>query len=105
MPATTYMEVDPRRDHSLRVPRPDLSVSLQTPNACTGCHLERSTLSKEKQQELKLAEYADWLRIAREGNESVAGELQKIDQWAAQAVEGWFPNPKNRGSHFAVALL
>lgn len=104
MPATTYMEVDPRRDHSLRVPRPDLSVSLQTPNACTGCHLERSTLSKEKQQELKLGEYADWLRIAREGNESVAGELQKIDQWAAQAVEQWFPNSKSRGSHFAVAL-
>jgi predicted CXXCH cytochrome family protein len=38
MPATTYMIVDPRRDHSLRVPRPDLSVSLGVPNACNGCH-------------------------------------------------------------------
>src|SRR5262249_55032024 len=38
MPATTYMIVDPRRDHSLRVPRPDLSVTLGTPNACNGCH-------------------------------------------------------------------
>ncbi|MFP6600899.1 MAG: multiheme c-type cytochrome, partial [Pirellulaceae bacterium] len=104
MPATTYMEVDPRRDHSLRVPRPDLSVSLQTPNACTGCHLERTALAKEKQQELELEEYADWLRVAREGNESVAGELQKIDQWAAQAVEQWFPNSKSRGPHFAAAL-
>jgi tetratricopeptide (TPR) repeat protein len=104
MPATTYMEVDPRRDHSLRVPRPDLSVSLQTPNACTGCHLERTALPKEKQQALKLEEYADWLRIAREGNASVAGELQKIDQWAAQAVEQWFPNSKSRGPHFAAAL-
>jgi predicted CXXCH cytochrome family protein len=26
MPTTTYMQVDPRRDHSIRVPRPDLSV-------------------------------------------------------------------------------
>ncbi|TDI36030.1 MAG: tetratricopeptide repeat protein [Acidobacteria bacterium] len=38
MPETTYMVVDPRRDHSLRVPRPDLTVSLRAPNACNGCH-------------------------------------------------------------------
>ena len=41
MPERTYMVVDPRRDHSLRVPRPDLSVELGTPNACQGCHAER----------------------------------------------------------------
>lgn len=41
MPETTYMMVDPRRDHSLRIPRPDLSVSLGTPNACTACHAEQ----------------------------------------------------------------
>ena len=41
MPTTTYMVVDPRRDHSLRVPRPDLSVAIGTPNACTGCHRDR----------------------------------------------------------------
>ncbi|MGI9627434.1 MAG: multiheme c-type cytochrome, partial [Longimicrobiales bacterium] len=28
MPASTYMVVDPRRDHSMRVPRPDLSESI-----------------------------------------------------------------------------
>ena len=38
MPARTYMQVDPRRDHGFRIPRPDLSVSLGTPNACTQCH-------------------------------------------------------------------
>jgi predicted CXXCH cytochrome family protein len=41
MPARTYMVVDPRRDHSLRIPRPDLSVALGTPNACTGCHQDQ----------------------------------------------------------------
>jgi Tfp pilus assembly protein PilF len=41
MPTTTYMVVDPRHDHSLRVPRPDLSVQLGTPNACNGCHVDR----------------------------------------------------------------
>ena len=42
MPARTYMQVDPRRDHGFRIPRPDLSVSLGTPNACTQCHEDRS---------------------------------------------------------------
>jgi tetratricopeptide (TPR) repeat protein len=36
------MVVDPRRDHSFRIPRPDLSLKLGTPNACTGCHTDRS---------------------------------------------------------------
>ncbi len=43
MPAKTYMVVDPRRDHSIRIPRPDLSVKLDTPNACNQCHTDRST--------------------------------------------------------------
>jgi tetratricopeptide (TPR) repeat protein len=42
MPAKDYMVVDPRRDHSLRIPRPDLSVKLGTPNACTGCHTDQT---------------------------------------------------------------
>ncbi|MBS0560512.1 MAG: tetratricopeptide repeat protein [Proteobacteria bacterium] len=42
MPTKTYMVVDARRDHSIRVPRPDLSLSLGTPNACTGCHADRT---------------------------------------------------------------
>jgi predicted CXXCH cytochrome family protein len=41
MPTRTYMVVDPRRDHSIRVPRPDLSLSLGSPNACTQCHTDR----------------------------------------------------------------
>jgi tetratricopeptide (TPR) repeat protein len=35
------MQVDSRRDHSFRIPRPDLSVRLGTPNACATCHAER----------------------------------------------------------------
>lgn len=38
MPATTYMVVDPRRDHSFRVPRPDLTVEIGIPNSCNNCH-------------------------------------------------------------------
>jgi len=42
MPAKNYMQIQPRLDHSLRVPRPDLSVKLGTPNACNGCHADKS---------------------------------------------------------------
>ena len=41
MPETTYMGVDPRRDHSLRIPRPDLSIVMGTPNACNQCHSDK----------------------------------------------------------------
>ena len=41
MPARNYMVVDARRDHGIRVPRPDLSPSLGSPNACTQCHAGR----------------------------------------------------------------
>jgi tetratricopeptide (TPR) repeat protein len=39
----TYMVVDPRRDHSIRIPRPDLSDKLGTPNACNQCHTDKTT--------------------------------------------------------------
>ncbi len=42
MPAKNYMIVDPRRDHSFRIPRPDLSVKIGTPNACNICHADQS---------------------------------------------------------------
>jgi predicted CXXCH cytochrome family protein len=44
MPPRDYMQVDPRHDHSLRIPRPDLSVTLGTPNACNNCHADKSAV-------------------------------------------------------------
>lgn len=42
MPTRTYMVVDVRHDHSFRVPRPDQSLALGTPNACTQCHEDQT---------------------------------------------------------------
>jgi Flp pilus assembly protein TadD len=42
MPTRTYMVVDARRDHSMRIPRPELTVELGVPNACNGCHRDRT---------------------------------------------------------------
>lgn len=43
MPGQLYMGIDYRPDHSLRVPRPDLSKKLGTPNSCSsnGCHSDK----------------------------------------------------------------
>jgi hypothetical protein len=35
------MVIDDRRDHSFRIPRPDLSDDLGSPNVCSGCHSDR----------------------------------------------------------------
>lgn len=41
MPETTYMGVDARRDHSFVIPRPHVSSTYNTPNACTQCHQDK----------------------------------------------------------------
>jgi tetratricopeptide (TPR) repeat protein len=117
MPQTTYMEVDPRRDHSFRVPRPDLSVQLGTPNACTGCHIrdERPPggqgsgfgvqgSGSELLARADLKEYADWLRAAREGDTAVRDRLAQVDRWADQALDKWYGKARKREPHFAEAL-
>ena len=42
MPERPYMVIDYRADHSFRLPRPDLSIKLGTPNACNRCHVDKS---------------------------------------------------------------
>lgn len=42
MPETTYMGVDPRRDHRFLVPDPYAAQQLSTPDVCTDCHSDRS---------------------------------------------------------------
>jgi predicted CXXCH cytochrome family protein len=53
MPQRNYMVIDARADHSLRIPRPDLSLKIGTPNACNGCHRDQSA-------EWALSAVTDW---------------------------------------------
>jgi predicted CXXCH cytochrome family protein len=48
MPDRVYMGIDARRDHSFRVPRPDLSQLLGTPNACNQCHEDKDAAWAEE---------------------------------------------------------
>ncbi|MCK6262758.1 tetratricopeptide repeat protein [Vibrio sp. ZSDE26] len=49
MPETTYMQVDPRRDHSWHVPRADISQHINTPNVCTACHEDKDAQWADEQ--------------------------------------------------------
>ena len=42
MPAKNYMQIDARLDHKIFIPRPDLSGKLNTPDACSTCHADKS---------------------------------------------------------------
>lgn len=102
MPATTYMEVDSRRDHSFRIPRPDLSTALGTPNACTGCHLNIENVRTEKRPDLRL--YQDWMLAAREGDTEVQAEIERANQWCDEACEKWYGENRRRDEHFGIAI-
>jgi predicted CXXCH cytochrome family protein len=41
MPEKTYMGVDARRDHSFRIPRPELTEKFDVPNTCNSCHEDK----------------------------------------------------------------
>ena len=53
MPKRTYMVVDPRYDHSFRVPDPWTSKSAGTTNACTQCHTDRDA-------DWVIARFSEW---------------------------------------------
>ena len=75
MPAETYMVVDPRRDHSFRVPRPDLSVTLGTPNACNGCH-------RNEDPRWAAETVAGWFPEGRSGTPHYGQAIHAARQWA-----------------------
>ena len=77
MPVQTYMVVDPRRDHSFRVPRPDLSVELGTPNACNSCHSEQSA-------QWAAERVAAWFPQGRSGTPHYGQAIHAARQWTAE---------------------
>jgi len=85
MPVRTYMVLDPRHDHSFRVPRPDESVRYGTPNACNDCHKNQTFewASKATDQwygsEHKgYQQYAQTLTEARQQSLAAAVDLVKL---------------------------
>jgi tetratricopeptide (TPR) repeat protein len=100
MPHKTYMEVDPRRDHSLRIPRPDLSVKIGTPNACSSCHVQDQLETIPEETRASLLEYSDWLAAA-DGDDAVAKAVKAADLWCDQACDKWYGPTRRKDPHFA----
>lgn len=73
MPERTYMVIDPRRDHSITVPRPDLAQQLGTPDACTSCHTDRDPAWAAQQ-------IIDWFPQGRWQTPSHAVSIAAADQ-------------------------
>ncbi len=81
MPPRNYMVVDPRHDHSFRIPRPDQSAKLGTPNACNQCHTDKNAAWADAQVKqwyskspIGYQQFADAIDAGRSGN-SGAGQL------------------------------
>jgi predicted CXXCH cytochrome family protein len=81
MPVRSYMVVDRRHDHSFRVPRPDLSAKLGTPNNCNDCHADKPAT-------WAAAAIAQWYGPTRSGFQNYAGTFHATwtDNPAAAAL-------------------
>ncbi len=89
MPAKTYMQVDERHDHSFRLPRPDLSAKLGTPNTCNACHSDKSANWAAAQIEQRFgkqrpANFAATFAAARAGTTDVSADLLQLATASAQ---------------------
>lgn len=85
MPGRYYMGNDFRNDHSLRVPRPDLTIKIGTPNACNQCHEDQSAKWADNYitkwyGEKRKPHFGTTFAKARNGDESVLDKLIEIEK-------------------------
>lgn len=85
MPPTNFMVIDARHDHGFRVPRPDQSLTMATPNACNRCHADRPAQWAADQVEgwygaapTGFERYAPALHAARSGLPGAGALLQQL---------------------------
>jgi len=89
-----YMVVDGRRDHSFRVPRPDLSDAVGSPNACTTCHTDQTNawaagLVEEwfPNSEKRGTHYGEAIAAGRGGVATAPASLRRLaDDWERPAI-------------------
>jgi tetratricopeptide (TPR) repeat protein len=88
MPEQPFMVIDYRADHSLRVPRPDLSLELGVPNACnsSGCHDDQTV-------EWAVERYTEWYGAARKPHfGTILAAARTGDPDAEQGLHGILEN-------------
>jgi Flp pilus assembly protein TadD len=91
MQTTTYMVIDPRHDHSFRIPRPDRTVSMGVPNPCTTCHAAEGAAWAAKYLEQRNGRSAGGYQrfaetfAAADRHEPVAADVARIASDASYA--------------------
>jgi predicted CXXCH cytochrome family protein len=85
MTGKDYMGNDFRRDHSFRNPRPDQSDKYGTPNACTGCHDEKTNkwaaqIISDKFGDERASHFSDHLLLSSKNN-LTQNERNQLDQF------------------------
>ncbi len=90
MPGRFYMGVDFRNDHSLRIPRPDLTLEIGTPNACNGCHrAETVQWSNDKIKEwYGISQKPHYGSVLASGHE---GNFDAVDDLIELAIDTLYP--------------
>ncbi|HQR39013.1 MAG TPA: tetratricopeptide repeat protein, partial [Blastocatellia bacterium] len=81
MASRYYMVADARRDHSFRIPRPDLSVKFGVPNACAKCHDKKPdtwAASTAMKWWPKLAERPNYAEAIQAGRRWQPGAVEKL---------------------------
>ena len=118
MSATTYMGVDARRDHSMQIPRPDLSINTGSPNACNKCHDDKSAdwammqlsewgqLRRDQHTERTLAFHAASLGQAKAQQtlQDIAKSEAHPAIWRASAVNALIIDNQNALTTLQLAL-
>jgi len=81
MPSRDYMVVHGRRDHAIRIPRPDLTRKIGTPNACQSCHPDRpaewleAAIDAQHGARQRPEHYGETLHAARAGQPGANARL------------------------------
>lgn len=85
MPGQIYMGADYRPDHSIRIPRPDLSLAIGVPNSCStaDCHGDRGLAWVNEQYTKwygtsRKPHYGEVFAEGRQGNPEMLDELVQI---------------------------
>jgi len=79
MRAEPYMVVDPRRDHSFRIPRPALSARVGSSDPCSDCHADQASGWAAEQ-------VAAWYPGGRHTASHYGDALHAGRTWSADAV-------------------
>jgi Flp pilus assembly protein TadD len=86
MPVTTYMQRDPRHDHSFSTPDPALSLELGLPDVCTACHQDRTPEWAAEQAE---GWWGERLERPRRERARVVAMARRGDRRAVDRLIAW----------------